>query len=548
MKCKYINNLLLTLVLFIGVGCNNDLDKSVIKTDEKVYDTIGSIANSNSYDIPEIALVEDPNFYELADVSNFLSPEGELSLINAVSIASQYNREYSYQKEQLYLVALNQTDVEHLYEPIPFANANVGQRKDGSNEAFGSTGNIGFSQLLSTGARVGTNLSIGWLDILSGDFRSGLSGLASAVISQPLLRGAGRKVALENLTQSQRNTLYQIRNFNRFRKVFFASVITDYYSVLILQDKANNALDHFNKLKDTYSKLKRRSLVGKVSKHQFEQIAQDLLKAESQYIQRQQTYEDMLDELKLKLAISPEQSFQLDMNELAVLKDVIKQQCSISENQAIDIALDQRLDLANFSDMVLDASRKVDVAADAIRSELNLVGYVQSYDDKQDRGIFGANPGQINQTQGQYELSLQLNLPLDRVLEKNAYRRSLVNLLRMQRDHIGLTDRVIVEARRAYQRMQESQSRYSVDRSGVDIAAKRAENSIVLLQYNRASTRDMLDAYDDLLDSKDAVSEALIDYITASLEFYRDTGVLKLKPDGNWDVDIPEKYSVTMSN
>ena len=39
---------------------------------------------------------------------------------------------------------------------------------------------------------------------------------------QPLLRGGGRAVTLEPLTQTERNLLYQIRAFARFRKEFGA--------------------------------------------------------------------------------------------------------------------------------------------------------------------------------------------------------------------------------------------------------------------------------------------------------------------------------------
>ena len=41
---------------------------------------------------------------------------------------------------------------------------------------------------------------------------------------QPLLRGGGRAVTLEPLTQVERNLLYEIRNFARFRKTFYVAI------------------------------------------------------------------------------------------------------------------------------------------------------------------------------------------------------------------------------------------------------------------------------------------------------------------------------------
>ena len=43
---------------------------------------------------------------------------------------------------------------------------------------------------------------------------------------QPFLRGGGRAVTLEPLTLAERNLLYQVRNFARFRQTFFPNVLT----------------------------------------------------------------------------------------------------------------------------------------------------------------------------------------------------------------------------------------------------------------------------------------------------------------------------------
>jgi outer membrane protein TolC len=54
------------------------------------------------------------------------------------------------------------------------------------------------------------------------------------------------------------------------------------------------------------------------------------------------------------------------------------------------------------------------------------------------------------------------------------------------------------------------------------------------MQYNRASIRDVLDAQEDLVDARNALTTALVDYFEASLTFLRDTGTMKIKPDGMW--------------
>ena len=43
---------------------------------------------------------------------------------------------------------------------------------------------------------------------------------------QPFLRGAGRAVVLENLTQAERSLLYQVRTFAKFRQEFIVDMLT----------------------------------------------------------------------------------------------------------------------------------------------------------------------------------------------------------------------------------------------------------------------------------------------------------------------------------
>ena len=81
--------------------------------------------------------------------------------------------------------------------------------------------------------------------------------------------------------------------------------------------------------------------------------------------------------------------------------------------------------------------------------------------------------------------------------------------------------------------------RYEIEVQGTVVAEKRAKNAVLLLQYGRANTRDILDAYEDLLDAKNEATDTLVDYTIASLEFYRDTGMMKIQPDGMWEKQLP---------
>jgi outer membrane protein TolC len=46
------------------------------------------------------------------------------------------------------------------------------------------------------------------------------------------MRGSGRRIAREPLTQAERNVIYQMRSFERFRATFATQVVSDYYGVV----------------------------------------------------------------------------------------------------------------------------------------------------------------------------------------------------------------------------------------------------------------------------------------------------------------------------
>ena len=59
-------------------------------------------------------------------------------------------------------------------------------------------------------------------------------------IEIPLLKGAG-VVARESLIQAKRNLVYAARDFERFRRVFYRDIVSDYLSLVVLKQSLNNA-------------------------------------------------------------------------------------------------------------------------------------------------------------------------------------------------------------------------------------------------------------------------------------------------------------------
>lgn len=528
------------LLLTAGwLGCSPAPETVSRQTDERVYSLLEDRweGAGEAADYP----IEPFSPQQRQERLKGLEEHPVLTLAQAAELAMSNTHEYQAAKEQLYLAALNLRDVQHWYEWTPFARSIGGVAKEGDRdgqggrEGLGAAGEGGIRKLLATGAVMTSGVSVGYMDVLSGDFRSGLQTIFQAAVTQPLLRGADRKVVLEALTQAEQDTLYAIRDFQRFRQTFLVSMVTEYYRLLLYQSRLKNARDHSLRMLSIYDKMAPLVQVGRLPAFELEQARQDKLRAWDGYLQAKQAYETQKDALKLMLNIPQQMPIEPDENEWAALEEGLKE-LPMTEEEAVEAALNQRLDLANAFDRTLDAQRHVEVAADALKADLTLVGLYSPANDRSRRYAFGADPGDLQRIRDRYEATLRLDLPLDREAEKTNYKRALIALAREQRSHQKLTDQIVLEVRKAYRDCRQARERYQIQKEALQLAQERLEKTLELLQVARANSRDVLDAQKDSLQAQQAFAESVFQYSAALLAFYRDTGILWVKPEGGWDI------------
>ncbi|HIJ67238.1 MAG TPA: TolC family protein [Planctomycetes bacterium] len=518
------------VVLVVIPGCSREHYKA--DADDEVYtimdakwgDGLGSKVN-----------------YRISDVSagpNDLSPvyalddSGVLSLADAVAVATANNRDYQSRKEQLYLRVLDLTLERHSFARQWFGTIDAGYTRDGDDEQLeidGQDTKLGFSQLLADGASIGASIAIDWARFLTGDPRTSLGSVLSASITAPLLRGSGRRIAQENLTQAERDALYEIRSFNRFRKTFVVSIVSDYYRVLQQRDTVTNAENDYQRAIESKERLEMEANAGRKKPFEVDQAQQRVLQAGDSLVRAQERYEQSLDEFKLRLVLPAEAEIELDQDELKALADTGVTQPDYTLDDAVETALARRLDLATSRDNVDDAARKVEVAADGLGAELNLSA--------------GMGVGSTPQTDftrlqfhnGTYTLGLSADLPLDRKSERNAYRRSLITYEQQRRAYENDEDNVKLGVRDAYRELNKAAQTYQIQVNSLELAQKRVESSSLLLEAGRLTTRDLLDSQDDLLRAQNELTAALVGHIIAKLNFFRDIGVLQVRPDGMWE-------------
>ena len=492
--------------------------------DQKWHEDIGVTANFRIGDV-------EPTAQDLTvDVS--LGDSGILTLAEAVALATAHNRDYRRRKEDLYLAALDLSLVRHDFDLRFFGLLDSGYTRSQADGSIDAGGQSGFNLLLADGAVISSRIAVDWLRFLTGDPRTSLGSVLTGSIVQPLMRGSGRKIVQERLTQAERNTFYQLRTFGRFRKSFVVGIVSDYYRVLQALDRVRNARANYDRRVEATQQSAMLADAGEIPRLQLDQDKQSELLAEDQVVRAEQSYEQQLDQFKISLALPTDVEVQLDPKELDALAGAGIVESEISLDEAVGAAATQRLDLANLQDRVDDAQRKIDVAADNLAVALNLIGSASAESDEAKRST------RLLLQDGSYSIGLEFNPDLDRKAERNAYRESLINLTRAQRAYDLQRDIVKLDVRQARRQLREASQRHIIQQESLKLAESRVDSTQLLRLAGRATSRDLRESQDALLDAQNGVTDALVNHTIAKLNFYRDIGVLQVKADGLWEMKL----------
>jgi len=514
-------------------GCSREHYKS--EADEEVYNIINSKWEDDFGHKANYTISDAPAEANDLQIDKTI-PTEPISLAEAVGMATAHNRDYQGQKESLYLTALDLTLRRHQYAPQWFGTIDGAYSKSidntGNNvEETSIESNAGFNQkhLLAGGTLISTSLAINWVRFLTGDPRTSLGSVLSATAALPLLGAGAGKAELEQLTQAEREVLYRIRTFNRYRKTFMVSIINAYYRVLQQRDSVANAKNNYERTVENQNRLEMMAEAGRISGSSVDESQQNVLRAEDSYVAAVQRYEQLLDEFKITLALPTDANITLDQNELTALGEIRMEEFDYTVEAGVETALVRRLDLANNKNRIDDSVRKVKLAAEGLGPELNLIGGANV-----DSGE-GTDFTRLEFHNGEYLAGFEADLPLDRKAERIAYREALITLEQRQREYENSIDRVKFDVRQAHRQLQEAQDAYTIRKNSLDLASKRVETNKLLLDAGRVEVRIVLESQDSLVQAQNDVTAALVDYTIAKLVFFRDTGILQIRPDGMWE-------------
>jgi len=501
----------------------------------------------------------------------------KLSLTQALQVAAFGNREYQTRKEDVFVSALRLEQERHRFENS-FTGVFTGlfsHDRSGLSEVNGASGSgtLGVSRRLKSGLTLASHYGIDLAQLLEPNSTFSKSVFADASVTLPVLRGGGRFVVTEPLTQAERNLVYALYNFETYKRDFAVQIASSYLSVLQNLDAIQNAEENYKGLIASTRRARRLADAGMLPEIQFDQAVQEELRARDRWIRSLESYSRSIDQFNIQLGLPTDASIVLDRSEMdrlaestkAIMTDRYQREQTenippadapitlrqptkegagpfeLPEEVAIPLALKNRLDLRVAQGAVYDEMRGVTLAANDLLPDLVLSG---NADWGENRSIGSSGlPDQMhmNWDKGRYTANANLQLPLERTAEGIAYRQSYIALEKAVRNEQQLEDNVKLDVRNDLRTLLQSRESLQIQAQAVALADRRVRSTNLLLQAGRAEIRDLLEAQDALLSAQNSLTQAMVAYRVAELEIQRDMGVLQVNEKGLWQEFNPQE-------
>ncbi len=230
--------------------------------------------------------------------------------------------------------------------------------------------------------------------------------------------------------------------------------------------------------------------------------------------------------------------------------DLLKGDLGDAEAAVVQAAMVRRLDLMNVRAQVVDAWRQVAVFANALLGTFNVEYHLESSTPP---GL--AEPLAFAGSRTIHQLSLNTELPLVRVAERNNYRAALINFQRARRILQRAEDQVMFDTRGEIRLLRQQEENYRIQQRQVELGYLTVENSLDTFQQppapvpagqqapdtaTRAAalTNQLIMAQSQLYQAQFAMTTLWITYLNTRLQLYRDMELMPLDFRGVWIDDV----------
>ena len=207
------------------------------------------------------------------------------------------------------------------------------------------------------------------------------------------------------------------------------------------------------------------------------------------------------------------------------------EEIEIDPNEAMLTGLVQRLDLMNQRGDLADAWRQIKLAGDDLRSIVDLRA-TQSLRTRSN----GTNPFDFTFDDSETRLSVALDTPLNRRVQRNNFRVALISYNVGLRNLMASEDSIKLDVRQDLRQLALDRNQYSIAVASAALAYERVISTRLRLQFGVANVaaRDFLEAQQAYTNALSSIARQHVNYITDRTELFFDLEAFDVDQWGHW--------------
>lgn len=436
----------------------------------------------------------------------------ELALENAINRALEANRQFlnsldSLQKSQF---ALEVAESDFVLKITPNGEAGFagGTYLDGGPK-YGM--NLDFYRRFQQGTRI--NFAPG-IYKRNKHYHTTLN----ATLTQPILRGFGRDYTMNGVYNAEFGVRTAIRSLYTAQVTLVVRTIQSLYEVVRAEEMNKLQKESYDRLKGYFNAAKLKEKIGLSDALDVYRAESELKHAEESLTASQVRYQDAQDNLR-DLLVLPFNS------KLIISVPLIYNEVKIDVDQAVEIALENRIEIEQSKDAYSESQRQMRIAKDNLYPELNLI---VNYNNTGADEIFHRSC--FAKRQNIWSVGFTTSSDFNQTAQNAQYQQSVIGIMSMSRAIDQTEATITVEVKKSLRNLDQIFKRIALQKEQIHTAT--GELKLSLLKFNRgfANNFDVIQAEKGLRAAETTLFNSVVEHIIGQYQLMSTLGILADKP------------------
>ena len=438
--------------------------------------------------------------------------DAPLTLADAVRLALEQNDRLLGSRDSVEQADLSVRLARSAFRPkvVPNVLGSIGQT-DISNQTY----RLDLSQRMVTGTELRATAGTTSAQNQIGSYFNSDTTLQ---LSQPLLRGFGKSVARRGLTSAEARRADAERQRGLSEQQVTLEVAGTYYRIVAQKRLVASAEKSLERAKNLLEASAAKLGVGRVSQLDVFRAQQLVAQAEGQLLDARAAVEDAKDQLRGLLGEGAGFEFEVG----AAIPKAIE---PISAEQAVGIALEQRLEIRSAEEAIAESDRAASFAKNQMLPQLD-VNFALTRREAADsfRTSFGFD-------HFRFATFFAVSLPVDRTAQTVELHNAVIERDRRRREAQTLRLRIAEQARRAVRQQERLVRGLEVADQSVQFAEKELEVANLRYQRGLSNNLDVVSAEGNVLAAEGRRVGILAELAVARLSLRATLGTLDPRKD-----------------